>query len=111
MSINSNLKRDIVTLMMDFENGDLDQQQTIDLFQQLIDSGTVWHLQGCYGRMASELIRNGYCQLGKESHQDAYGNTVASCNDPTAAKPKKHRSLSLRCLDYESLFCFFPIVS
>ena len=78
MSIDSNTKRDMVTQMMDFENGDLNEQQTIELFQQLIDSGTVWHLQGFYGRMASELIRNGYCQLSEESQQDAYGNTVPS---------------------------------
>ncbi len=78
MSIDSNAKRDMVTLMMDFENGDLDDQQTIELFQQLIDSGTVWHLQGFYGQMASELIRNGYCQLSEPSHRNAYGNTVPS---------------------------------
>jgi hypothetical protein len=77
MSIDSNPKPDIVTLMMDFENGDLDEHQTIDLFQQLIDSGTVWKLQD-FGRMVSELIRNGFCQLSEESHQDAYGNTVLS---------------------------------
>lgn len=84
MSIDSNVKRDMVTLMMDFENGDLDDQQTIDFFQQLIDTGTVWHLQGFYGRMASDLIRNGYCRLGEESHQDANGNTVPSHNEATA---------------------------
>ena len=78
MSIDSNTKRDMVTQMMDFENGDLDEQQTIELFQQLIDSGTVWHLQGSYGRIASELIRNGYCNRSEESHQDAYGNKVSS---------------------------------
>ncbi len=91
MSIDSNSKRDMVTLMMDFENGNLDQQQTIDLFQQLINSGTVWHLQGCYGRMASELIRNGYCQLGEESHQDAYGNTVPSRHE-TASSTEAHQT-------------------
>ena len=84
MSIDSNAKRDMVTLMMDFENGDLDDQQTIDFFQQLIDTGTVWHLQGFYGRMASDLIRNGYCRLGEESHQDAYGNTVPNRDEATA---------------------------
>lgn len=78
MSIDSNTKRDMVTQMMDFENCDLDEQQTIELFQQLIDSRTVWHLQGFYGQMASELIRNGCCQLSEESQQDAYGNTVPS---------------------------------
>lgn len=91
MSIDSNAKRDMVTLMMDFENGDLDDQQTIDFFQELIDTGTVWHLQGFYGRMASDLIRNGYCKLGEESHQDAYGNTVPS-RDEAAANSLAHQT-------------------
>ncbi len=68
-------------MMIDFESGDLDEQQTIGFFQQLIDSGTVWHLQGSYGRMASDLIRAGYCTLGDDSHQDAYGNVVPSRHD------------------------------
>lgn len=79
MSIDAISNRDIVTLTMDFENGDLNEQQTIDLFQQLIDSGSVWQLPGCYGQMASELIRNGYCKPREDSHQHAYGNTVLSC--------------------------------
>jgi hypothetical protein len=86
MSINSNPKPDIVTLMMDFENGDLDEHQSIDLFQQLIDLGTVWKLQGLYGRMASDLIRNGFCRLSEESHQDAYGNTVPSRRESATDK-------------------------
>ncbi len=94
MSIDSNSKPDMVTMMMDFENGDLDEHQTIDLFQQIIDSGTVWHLQGFYGRMASELIRNGFCQLSEQSHQDAYGNTVPSriesATDKNAHQTSEH---------------------
>jgi len=52
---------DQVSQMIAFEEGELDEDQTIDLFQNLINSGLAWQLQGSYGRMASELIRSGYC--------------------------------------------------
>jgi hypothetical protein len=33
----------------------------IDAMQQLIDSGTVWHLQGSYQRAAHAMIESGFC--------------------------------------------------
>ena len=52
---------DQVSQIMAFESGELDEDQTIELFQSLINSGLAWQLQGSYGRMASALIDNGYC--------------------------------------------------
>jgi len=52
---------DIVGFCMDWEEGNLSSQQTIEGFQHLIDSGLAWQLQGCYGRQAERLIRAGLC--------------------------------------------------
>lgn len=52
---------DIVDFIIAFESGELDQQEVVEGFQQLIDSGHVWRLQGSYGRMAQNLIDAGYC--------------------------------------------------
>ena len=35
--------------------------QIIDAWQHLIDSATVWQLQGWYGRTAMQLIERGVC--------------------------------------------------
>ena len=48
--------------IMAFESGELDFDSTVELFQDLIDSGLAWQLQGSYGRMANSLIENGYCE-------------------------------------------------
>lgn len=42
-----------------FEEGELDEEGTISLFQDLVDSGACWRLQGFYGRFATELIELG----------------------------------------------------
>lgn len=55
----SNRHFDPVSFIMDFENGELDHDQVIDGFQNLVDSGMVWSLQGSYGRTAQALIDRG----------------------------------------------------
>lgn len=52
---------DVTGAIMDYEEGALNRDQTIELFQYLINTGLAWKLQGSYGRMARYLIDTGYC--------------------------------------------------
>jgi len=45
--------------IVEYENGELNQDQTIQLFQELVDSGLIMQLQGHYGRMAFQLMEAG----------------------------------------------------
>ena len=50
-----------VTKIMAYESGEQDYEDTISMFQEMIDDGTVWLLQGSYGRMAHALIQSRVC--------------------------------------------------
>jgi hypothetical protein len=45
--------------MIAFENGELDEDGVVELFQDLVDTGLAWRLQGFYGRTAAALIDAG----------------------------------------------------
>jgi hypothetical protein len=54
-----------------YENGDMsDPQEAIAFFQEIIDSGLVWQLQGHYGRVAKSLIDAGLCTLNENKSPD-----------------------------------------
>ncbi len=55
-----------ITDIIDFENGEMDQEQMAEFFQGMIISGVVWKLQGFYGRTAVALIEAGACVTAAE---------------------------------------------
>jgi len=50
-----------VNSIIRYENGNMGEEEMILFFQQLINSGLCWSLQGHYGRMANRLIEEGLC--------------------------------------------------
>lgn len=56
---------DDVGAIIAYEQGELDESETVTLFQHLIDTGQAWTLQGSYGRTATALIEAGHCDIHK----------------------------------------------
>lgn len=42
-----------------YEQGEMEVEDEVDFFQELVDSGLAWSLQGSYGRTAKDLIEAG----------------------------------------------------
>ena len=59
LNLRSTRMSDLFMMMMAFEAGELDDEGVIELFQQLVDNGMAWQLQGFYGRTAMALIEEG----------------------------------------------------
>jgi len=64
------------TKVSNFYDDDQTEDELIENFQELINSGTAWKLEGSVGRQAMALIRDGKCMLGEEGHIDDWGNYV-----------------------------------
>jgi len=48
--------------IISYESGELNANEVVELFQELIDSGLAWNLQGHYGRTAYALIEAELCK-------------------------------------------------
>lgn len=54
--------------LMAFENDELEHGEVLELFQELVDTGLAWELQGFYGRTAAHLIEIGSIRPPRRSN-------------------------------------------
>ena len=52
---------DMPSQIIRYENGELTEEEENEFFQELVNSGMAWKLQGHYGRTATNLIEEGSC--------------------------------------------------
>ena len=52
---------EMVDQIIRYENGEMETEEVVPFFQQLINNGLAWELQGHYGRTAAQLIEMGEC--------------------------------------------------
>ena len=57
---------------------DATEEEFIAAYQELINTGQAWRMEGSVGRQAMALIEAGICALGESDHRDYYGNHVPS---------------------------------
>ena len=55
----------MVDKIIRYENGEMNENEMIQFFQELINTGLAWSLQGHYGRTALSLIEEGLCGEGR----------------------------------------------
>ena len=60
--------KDLTSAIIDYESGELSDEEVLVLFQYLVDTGLAWTLQGSYGRTAVHLIENGYIRNTPRRH-------------------------------------------
>ena len=54
----------LVNKICEYENGEMEHDDMLEFFQELVDTGLAWQLQGHYGRLASALIIDGQISSG-----------------------------------------------
>jgi len=67
--MNNDKKQPSVDAIIAYEQGELSEEDTIALFQDLVNTGLAWRLQGHYGRTAKSLIDAGLVTLSARSDE------------------------------------------
>ena len=72
------MTNDIVSKIMDFESGEMNETgQIVDFFQELGDSGMIFHLQGHYHRLFNQLTDAGLVKVGNNREDEILSDLEA----------------------------------
>lgn len=55
----------MIDKIISYEQGEMDEGEMVEFFQELVDTGLAWKLQGHYGRTAMSLIEEGLCKTNE----------------------------------------------
>lgn len=75
--------------LMAYEAGEMEDDDTVAMFQKLINNGMAWTLQGSYGRMATFLIDAGLCHAAKPSAKQTTKQTTKQTERRAKAMVKR----------------------
>ena len=64
-----------------WENGTMTPDRERKFFQKMVNEGTVWSLQGMYGRRAHDLLNAGEIDYPTKKTHDYYGNPIPTRDD------------------------------
>lgn len=65
--------KDLYVEIMEYEDGELDENEILELFSKLIKNGMVWGMRGSYALTADSFV--GYGDL------DTFGNILKRCGN------------------------------
>lgn len=57
---------------------DATEEEVIEVYQHLINTGQAWMMEGHVGRTADRMLEDGICILGEVGHTDYYGTPIPS---------------------------------
>jgi hypothetical protein len=66
---------------------DADEAEVVAAYQELVNTGDAWRMEGHVGRTAMHFIHAGLIMLGEEGRTDYYGNYVPSRNQVEPGTP------------------------
>jgi hypothetical protein len=60
----------MINKIIDYENGEMTEGEVIKFFQELVNSGMIYHLQGSYQRTANDLLESGLI-MTRENYENS----------------------------------------
>ena len=67
---------DACSIIEGFSGEEHTEEEIIEAWQSMVDSGSVWSLQGWYGRTAMDMLNDGVLKFPEKRTYDYYGNHI-----------------------------------